>query len=167
MSTPIKAPRLAMLTISFSLSLPPMEKEYRKIVHDIANFFNLKSKSDGHGNSRHPTLHKTARSVYDANDLDLIESKLRRKRFLPHSEQRHQNNPRTPNPSRWAAGRPALYRDGEVVGAAAPELGAENRGRAMLERMGWSSGTALGAVNNKGILQPVAHVVKVSRAGLG
>ena len=61
----------------------------------------------------------------------------------------------------------ASYRDGDVVGAAAPEIGVENKGRAMLEKMGWSSGTALGALNNKGILQPVAHIVKNSKAGLG
>lgn len=59
------------------------------------------------------------------------------------------------------------YRDGEVVGGSAPELSQENKGRAMLEKMGWSNGTALGALNNKGILQPVAHVVKRSKAGLG
>ena len=59
------------------------------------------------------------------------------------------------------------YRDGDVVGAAAPELGTGNRGRAMLEKMGWSTGTALGAYNNKGLLQPVAHIIKNSRAGLG
>jgi len=58
------------------------------------------------------------------------------------------------------------YRDGEVVGASAPEIGADNRGRAMLEKMGWSSGTALGALNNKGILQPIAHTVKTGKAGL-
>jgi hypothetical protein len=33
--------------------------------------------------------------------------------------------------------------------------------------MGWSTGTALGALNNKGILQPVLHVVKTTKAGLG
>ena len=59
------------------------------------------------------------------------------------------------------------YRDGEIVGAAAPELGQENKGRAMLEKMGWSTGTALGALNNKGIMQPLAHVVKTTKAGLG
>jgi hypothetical protein len=58
------------------------------------------------------------------------------------------------------------YRDGEVVGAGAPELGVENRGRAMLEKMGWSKGTALGATSN-GILLPIAHVVKNTRTGLG
>lgn len=58
------------------------------------------------------------------------------------------------------------YREGEVVGAAAPELGAENRGRVLLEKMGWSTGTGLGAINNKGILVPVEHVVKMSKRGL-
>ena len=59
------------------------------------------------------------------------------------------------------------YRDGDIVGGSAPELGIENKGRAMLEKMGWSTGTALGALNNKGILQPVSHVVKTTKAGLG
>jgi hypothetical protein len=59
------------------------------------------------------------------------------------------------------------YRDGDIVGGSAPELGVENKGRAMLEKMGWSTGTALGALNNKGILQPVSHVVKTTKAGLG
>jgi hypothetical protein len=59
------------------------------------------------------------------------------------------------------------YRDGEIVGAAAPELGAENRGRNMLEKMGWSKGTALGTTDNKGILLPVSQTMKRNKAGLG
>jgi len=46
-------------------------------------------------------------------------------------------------------------------------LGQENKGRNMLEKMGWSTGTALGPLNNKGIMHPVTHVVKNSKAGLG
>jgi len=38
----------------------------------------------------------------------------------------------------------------------------------MLEKMGWSTGKALGALNNdRGIVQPVAQVVKTTKAGLG
>lgn len=71
-------------------------------------------------------------------------------------------------PTRRGGGHAGVnYRDGEVVGGSAPELSQGNKGRAMLEKMGWSIGTALGALNNKGILQPVAHVVKRSKAGLG
>lgn len=60
-----------------------------------------------------------------------------------------------------------LLRDGEVVGASVPELGQDNKGRAMLEKMGWSKGMALGAEENKGILEPLAQVVKRTKAGLG
>jgi hypothetical protein len=148
------------------LALPPMDKADRKIVHELANAFNLKSKSVGGGKSRFPILTKTQRtprSIIDDRFND-IEARLTR-RFLPRmdvgSKKRIQRAPRGDN----NAG--VSYRDGDIVGGSAPELGVENRGRAMLEKMGWSTGTALGALNNKGILQPVSHVVKTTKAGLG
>ena len=52
--------------------------------------------------------------------------------------------------------------DGEIVGAAAPELGIENRGRSMLEKMGWSKGMALGSLSNQGILQQVVSRIELS-----
>lgn len=60
-----------------------------------------------------------------------------------------------------------MLREGEIVGASVPELGQENKGRAMLEKMGWSKGMGLGTTENKGILEPVAQVMKRSKAGLG
>ena len=63
--------------------------------------------------------------------------------------------------------RATRYQDGEIVGSGAPELGAENKGRAMLEKMGWTQGTGLGSANNQGILQPIQTVVRNSKRGLG
>lgn len=60
---------------------------------------------------------------------------------------------------------PTRNKEGAIVGEAAKPLGAENRGRAMMERMGWSNGTGLGKQNG-GILEPITHVVKTSKAGL-
>lgn len=60
-----------------------------------------------------------------------------------------------------------MLREGEIVGASVPELGQANKGRAMLEKMGWSKGMGLGTLENKGILEPVAQVMKRSKAGLG
>ena len=57
--------------------------------------------------------------------------------------------------------------DGEVVGASAPEIGADNRGRAILEKMGWTSGMGIGKVGNKGSTEVIKHVVKNTKAGLG
>lgn len=151
-----------------------MDKKDRKTVHEIANAFGLKSKSIGGGRTRFPVLYKTSRtSDLSRDSLKVIEARLSRGAFMQRMDKRGKRGPVIPRrragggSGAGAGGAAFSYRDGEVVGATAPELGAENKGRAMLERMGWSTGTALGASNNKGILQPVPHVVKTSKAGLG
>ena len=147
-----------------------MGHEHRKIVHEIANVFKLKSKSIGGGKSRFPVLYKTSRTVqYNQETLKAAESVLASGRFLPRMDRAKMKSCLIGRGRRGGVASAGVsYRDGEVVGAAAPEIGQENRGRTMLERMGWSTGTALGALNNKrGLVQPVAQVVKTSRSGLG
>lgn len=79
--------------------------------------------------------------------------------------------PRTGSPRNTGGGRSGhkalTLREGEVVGASVPELSQDNKGRTMLEKMGWSKGMSLGALDNQGILEPVAQVMKRSKAGLG
>lgn len=147
-----------------------MSDRDRKLVHEIANTFKLTSKSFGKGNDRFPVLYRTGRTL--AFDGGLLKRKQLRlflgKTLRPRPKVL--KGPTTIAGMARGAGfskAGVSYRDGDIVGAAAPELGQENRGRAMLEKMGWSTGTALGALNNKGIMQPVAHVVKNSKAGLG
>lgn len=154
-----------------TLSLPPMDKADRKVVHEIANAFNLKSKSAGSGSTRFPILYRTSRtSAYVERTFAAVEARLTR-RFLPRMDVGSKRS--TPKRSGRAIGGGGFnnaavsYRDGDIVGGSAPELGVDNKGRAMLEKMGWSTGTALGALNNKGILQPVSHIVKTTKAGLG
>ncbi|TGO75331.1 hypothetical protein BELL_0220g00150 [Botrytis elliptica] len=157
-----------------TLSLPAMDKADRKFVHEIANAFKLKSKSAGLGNKRYPILYRTSRTtVYGERAYEAAASKLSR-RFLPRNDVGGRKTGAAPKRGGRTGGGgfgggfgAASYRDGDVVGASAPELGIENKGRAMLEKMGWSAGTALGALDNKGILQPVSHVVKTTKAGLG
>ncbi|KAN0101766.1 hypothetical protein V8E51_012276 [Hyaloscypha variabilis] len=153
-----------------TLSLPPMDTADRKVVHELANAFKIKSKSVGSGNNRAPILIRTTRtSVYVERNFNAIEERLSR-RFLPRLDVGGRRSGAVAKRIRGGGGvnnTSVSYRDGDVVGGSAPELGVENRGRAMLEKMGWSSGTALGALNNKGILQPVSHVVKTTKAGLG
>ena len=146
-----------------------MAQGERKIVHEIANVFKLKSKSIGGGRSRYPVLYKTSRTVqYSEETFKAAESMLFSGRFLPHMDRVRKGALAGKSRRSGAASTGVSYRDGEVVGAAAPEIGQENRGRTMLERMGWSTGTALGASNNsRGLVQPVAQVVKTSRSGLG
>ena len=147
-----------------------MSDRDRKLVHEIANVFKLTSKSFGKDFNRFPVLHRTSRS------LAFDESLLNRKMLRVFTGKRQPPGPKATKKRMAFAGAGSgggfakagvSYRDGDVVGASAPELGQENRGRAMLEKMGWSTGTALGALNNKGIMEPVAHIVKNSKAGLG
>ena len=147
-----------------------MSDRDRKLVHEISNVFRIKSKSFGKDFNRFPVLYRTSRSL--AFDESLLNKKMLRvfagKRQLPRPKV---TKGRTAFAGAARSGDSTKagvsYHDGDVVGASAPELGQENKGRAMLEKMGWSTGTALGALNNKGIMEPVAHVVKNSKAGLG
>ncbi|KAJ6440859.1 G-patch domain-containing protein [Purpureocillium lavendulum] len=149
-----------------SRSFPPMDLHARKVIHELANQFKINSKSTGKAEQRRTTLHRTIRTLsYNEVKFEQAVSRIHR-RYLPRLDVKGKRKPGNSSP---AAGSHAAtsYRDGEVVGAAAPELGTGNRGRAMLEKMGWSSGTALGATHNKGILQPVTQTMKRTKAGLG
>ncbi|KAJ6032405.1 hypothetical protein N7540_003137 [Penicillium herquei] len=163
--------RTFLLSSKTSLSLPPMTKHRRKTIHEMVGKVPLKSQSRGNGPSRFPVLIKTSRTPqYTRKTISQFDNlfsskKFNRRIFQSWGPDTH----KTAKSKRGGGGVTAgvSYMDGDVVGGSAPEIGAGNRGRAMLEKMGWSSGTALGAMNNKGILQPVTHVVKNSRTGLG
>lgn len=153
-----------------------MDKKDRKIVHEVANLLSLTSASRGHGKSRFPTLSKNKRTpIFDSSNINDVERLFSSGRFarrmglMGSGGTSKRGAPGTKTRAQTGGGgtKAASYMDGDVVGASAPEIGAGNKGRVMLEKMGWSTGTALGAINNKGILQPVAHVVKSSKAGLG
>lgn len=149
-----------------SLAFPPMDLHARKTIHELANQFKVKSKSSGKGKHRRTTLMRTKRTApYIESTFDLALSRIRC-RQMPRPGIKGKGA-LTKGPATRGDDVAASYRDGEIVGGTAAELGTENRGRAMLEKMGWSSGTALGAMHNKGILHPVTHTMKRSKAGLG
>ncbi|CAN9125282.1 unnamed protein product [Alternaria alternata] len=157
-----------------TLSLPPMEAYRRATVHQAASFFNLNSRSRGDGNDRFTILSKTNRTrIYTDDEFDIaIAKKGFQKRLKgPLYSQGGGGRPgkfsTVKHKQGGARSRPLLgYKDGETVGANAPELGPENKGHALMMKMGWSKGTALGTADNKGILQPIPHTVKTNKAGL-
>ncbi|KAI1345981.1 hypothetical protein F5Y01DRAFT_299061 [Xylaria sp. FL0043] len=157
------------------LILPPFDKGARKIVHVIANTFNIKSKSAGAGTGRYPVLYRSKATLpYDEELFEQAFSRVRRTwfprvdvdekvvqetRVLKRAETRIRKS-RTGKSS-------IVLREGDIVGQHASEIGVENKGRAMLEKMGWSKGMSLGTVETKGITVPLTHVVKKTKAGLG
>lgn len=127
-----------------------MDASARKIIHELANKFNIKSKSAGHGETRRPSLYRTKRTLrYSELSFEQVFARAGR-RYFPRLDQRSKA-PR--NGGGGGGGRPGrginhaafTLKDGEVVGGGAPELDQANKGRAMLEKMGWSTGMALGS----------------------
>lgn len=157
-----------------TLSLPPMEAYRRATVHQAASFFNLNSRSRGDGMDRFTILSKTTRTrTYTDDEFDIaiskkgFEKRLKGPLYAQGGGGRPGKFSTVKHKQGGARSRPQLgYKDGETVGANAPELGPENKGHALMMKMGWSKGTALGTADNKGILQPIPHTVKTNKAGL-
>jgi hypothetical protein len=157
-----------------ALALAPMAAEMRASVHRLAKALNLKSHSQGKADGRFPILTKTPDTHhYTIDSVCEIDALLNQRRFFGRNTDSFKTNklPRGGPKMRRSGGGGVLagasYMDGEVVGASAPEIGADNRGRAMLEKMGWSSGMGIGKVGNKGSTEVIKHVVKNTKAGLG
>jgi hypothetical protein len=61
---------------------------------------------------------------------------------------------------------PTWNDDGDVVGEHAPPVGTDGKGKAMMEKMGWTAGMGLGKQSN-GIREPVTLTIKTLKTGLG
>jgi hypothetical protein len=136
-----------------------MGKEDRKMVHCLANFLKMGSKSSGTGNNRYPCIYKTSRTL-PLDRLEAAEEQI--DRWVSPRPRAKGRGGRT-----GGSGAAVSYKDGEIIGGTAAEIGADNKGRAMLEKMGWTTGTGLGALNNKGSVQPIMLQMKATRVGLG
>lgn len=162
-----------------ALALASMGSSQRAQVHLLAKALRLKSHSQGKGDNRFPILTKTEFSGrYDDDTISHIDALLAKRKFSTNAFWGKRDQAFHPKKglAGWKARKGggggvaaggASYMDGDVVGASAPELGSENRGRAMLEKMGWTEGTGIGKVGNKGSVEVIKHVVKNSKAGLG
>jgi hypothetical protein len=155
-----------------TLALPPMDAHRRATIHQAAAHFKLTSRSRGDGFDRFTVLAKTTRTrTYTDSEFDkaILHKGLVKRLSGPAFSQKGERAFKKSATVRFggARGKPTTgYRDGETVGANAPEIGPENKGHALLAKMGWSKGMALGALDNKGILQPIPHTVKMTKAGL-
>ena len=162
------------------LKLSPMESNVRAAVHRLAKSLKLNSRSegkDGIGIGRYPVLTKTPKTpYYSAETIWQIDALMNIRKFFPKNLYgSHKKGPKVSGvarPRRGGGGGGGVmagvsYRDGEEVGASAPEIGSDNKGRALLEKMGWKAGMGIGAEGNKGSLDHVRHIVKTTKAGLG
>lgn len=146
-------------------SFPPMGKKDRKELHEIAAVLKLSSKSVGSGKGRFPVLTKTTRTRYTPALLGrAIDASS--KGFLGHGGKTARKLSRQGAKGGFGSTAAAQLQNGEIVGAGAAELGKENFGHRLMEKMGWSKGMALGK-EGEGRLQPVEQKVRIGTAGLG
>ncbi|KAI5919680.1 hypothetical protein F4810DRAFT_469692 [Camillea tinctor] len=163
-----------MLGSQEQLILPPFDKAARKIVHSVANRLKIKSQSAGKGIGRYPVLYRTKTTLpFDQVAFDRTFSHIKQTWFpRVDVDEKVVNETRVLKRAEARNGKTRFknshtLRDGDIVGQHATEIGAENKGRAMLEKMGWSKGMSLGSEENKGIIVPITHVVKIRKTGLG
>lgn len=102
------------------LRLPPMEKEVRKRVHELAQCFQLKSKSVGKGNSRFTIISKPNYGGVGVNERK-VAAILRRSQ-------------KGKGKGQSAAG--VRHREGDVVGEHAKRIDDSNIGYRLLQAMG-------------------------------
>ncbi|KAF8533452.1 hypothetical protein BDD12DRAFT_898959 [Trichophaea hybrida] len=114
--------------------------------------------------TRFTTIIKTSGSGIYEHDEEGVDSVLRGGRFAKRMDVDKGGRGRNGGEGGGKGGR---NKDGMVVGAEAPELSATNKGRLMLEKMGYKTGMSLGVEGNEGISEPLIAIIKMSKAGLG
>ncbi|KII92217.1 hypothetical protein PLICRDRAFT_133640 [Plicaturopsis crispa FD-325 SS-3] len=139
-----------------TMALPPMEKEARRNVHELAMAFGLKSESKGNGATRYTTLKKKTRSGVAINHQKI--AKILRKT----------GGGGFSGPDMKGKGKVVMprHKDGDEVGKAAPKIGDTNVGFKMLASMGWTDGQRIG-VTGPGLDVPITAVIKNTKLGLG
>lgn len=154
-----------------TLSFPPLDGHGNKTLSKLATNYNMKCiKCGGNGTALYMKIAKTKKTFRYVPDYQLIGYILKQRPVFRRADVK----PRTrdeivetgDDKMRRGPKSNAYVREGDVVGALAPEIDQNNIGRKMLEMLGWLRGEGLGALGNKGISTPVLATVKKTKAGL-
>ncbi|CCK70757.1 Sqs1p KNAG_0F00880 [Huiozyma naganishii CBS 8797] len=157
-----------------SMSFPPLDPHGNKTIMKFATHYNMKTNKSGNGKGQHVVVQKVKQTYRRQPNYNLIQQLLRQRPvFMRIDVSRITNNEEFKDQERRVirerVGPKAKFhvKEGEVVGETAPEIGKDNVGRRMLEKLGWSVGETLGVEGNKGISEPIMAVVKKTKKGVG
>ena len=148
------------------LTFPPLDPHGNKTVMKIAKHYNMKSSKIGKANHTSVVVEKIKKTKWSSPNYSLIDQLMRQRPVFMRIDIRR------PREEQAAFERTKTIRgkfhvkEGEIVGQNAPEIGNENIGRRMLEKLGWKSGEGLGIQGNKGISEPIFAKIKKNRSGL-
>lgn len=154
-----------------TMSFPPLDGHGNKTINKLAGHYNMKCiRCGGNGLTLFMKVAKTKKTfryipAYDQIGYIMkqrpvfrrVDVKPRTKEEIAETDgKKDRNGPKNT----------AVVREGDIVGGEAPEIGNNNIGRLLLERLGWVKGEGLGALGNKGISEPLTATVKRSKTGL-
>ncbi|CCJ29790.1 unnamed protein product [Pneumocystis jirovecii] len=150
------------------LDLISMDSQARRWIHMLANAYGIGSKSFGTERSRHVILYKTTKihDNYSKQHVNRVLQSLNHNQYNRKVSQRKDPNKSRNNTSKNSNRNGNRYHDGDIVAKNVPEIDKNNRGRIMLEKLGWIAGNGLGAPDNKGIEVPIVAIIKTTKSGL-
>ncbi|CCH58868.1 hypothetical protein TBLA_0B00230 [Henningerozyma blattae CBS 6284] len=170
-------------TLKDSLLFPPLDPHGNKILKKFATLYNMNSKKMGKGNKTHMLIQLNKNTIRKSNSINynmitnltkqrpifmrIDTHSIIEKSDIHYSDDTSRRNTKTTT-TRLSSFRKGKFNltEGEIVGHNAPEIGKENIGRRLLEKLGWKNGEGLGVDGNMGINLPITAKVKKTKAGL-
>ncbi|VEU23661.1 DEKNAAC105034 [Brettanomyces naardenensis] len=160
-----------------TLRFPPMDSHGCMTLRDMSRAYHFKARKFGKSPECYVVALKTSGSKRVKPDYREVDKLLNRRRVFVRSdsgltkeerkELRRLMRETDPNSDRKKERKGAFsYKEGDIVGANASEIGPESIGSKLLTKMGWQKGEALGAEGNKGIMVPIQAIVKNTKVGI-
>lgn len=158
-----------------TMSFPPLDPHGHKTISKMASCYNMKATKCGpNGLKLFMKVAKNRKTFHYLPRMDGVAKLLRQRPVFnrvdvkrPKDEAiRTDGNAKKDRARGRNKNKVAVLREGDIVGAEAPEISQSNIGRQLLEKLGWSQGEGLGAHGNKGISEPVMAKIKKSKTGL-
>ncbi|KAG4304930.1 hypothetical protein PORY_001605 [Pneumocystis oryctolagi] len=150
------------------LDLISMDSQARRWIHMLVKAYGISSKSYGTGKSRHVVLYKTTKihDNYSKQHVNRVLQSLNHNQYNRRVYQIKNYKSKSSGEKIFRNKNENKYHDGDIVGKNVPEIDKNNRGRKMLEKLGWVEGNGLGAPDNKGIEAPIVAIIKTTKLGL-
>lgn len=145
---------------------PPLDPHGNKTIMKFAKHYSMKSVKAGKGVHTHVVIDRTKKTHRKLPNYSLINQLLNQRPIFMRIDVQRVKEDYVRTESHTIKGK-FHVNEGELVGKDAPEIGRDNIGRRLLEKLGWNAGEGLGIHGNKGISQPVMAVVKKNKTGLG
>ena len=153
-----------------SMSFPTLDTHGHKTIQKLADCYHMSVlKAGKQGVRKYLKIVKNKGTFKNYPNYDLIDKILRGRPIFHRIDKKPQyakkGEKKNPHKSRGGSSQ-TRFKEGDIVGAEAPEIGESNLGRQMLQKLGWVQGQGLGVDGNKGINQPIVAKVKITKTGI-